>query len=132
MSDAWALLEIANEEIANLKDEIEERDRDYEKICSQLAKANDESNAVRREMLKLRIKAAVVDKYKEEDTRLRAENAGLESQVIALACEEVGPLRAELAEARSALAEVASGVTDALGHVAAVAEEGEGDGNDHL
>jgi regulator of replication initiation timing len=32
MSDAWILLEIANEEIVNLKDEIAERDRDYEKL----------------------------------------------------------------------------------------------------
>ena len=45
------------------------------RLRSQLAKANDESNAVRREMLKFRVKAQVVDKYKEENTRLRAELA---------------------------------------------------------
>ena len=32
--DAWRLLDIANREIVNLKDEIEERDRGYEKLAA--------------------------------------------------------------------------------------------------
>jgi len=37
MGDAWALLDIANTEIAKLKEEIDERDRDYEQVQTQLA-----------------------------------------------------------------------------------------------